>query len=231
MKKITTFNKLLFLFLVFIGVMIFARIQYSGNTRYLFLTWNIFLGWLPYMLSGYLKDYQNKAPYKKLILFSTWLVFFPNALYIITDLIHLQHTSNVPTWYDAILLFASSFAGMMMAFISLKRVEIFLGNIFSKKVVLIFVPVILFLGAFGVYLGRFQRWNSWNVINDPLALGLDIFNKVLFPHDNLKTWGITLILTALYSMLYFFIKIFPQAFPGNNPANANERPFKNDRFE
>ena len=93
-----------------------------------------------------------------------------------------------------------------MAFISLQRVEIFLQNIFSTRIVVMLVPVILFLGSFGVYLGRFQRWNSWNVVNDPLALGMDIFSMIFSPIDNVKTWAITFILMALYSLLYFFIK-------------------------
>jgi len=222
MNTIISFNRLLIIFIAFICAMIIARILYSGNVRFIFLTWNIFLAWIPYVLSGFFKTYRNREKYKQVILFTTWLLFFPNALYIITDLIHLQHETNVPVWYDAILLFASSFAGLMMAFISLHRVENFLESIFTKRTVLLLVPGILFLGAFGVYLGRFQRWNSWNVINDPLALGLDIFSRIVSPQDNLKTWGITFILTVLYSILYFFIKIIPRAFPETTPAEVSK---------
>ena len=205
-------NRLLILFFLFIGVMIFARILYSGSIRYLFLGWNIFLAWVPVVVSGYLDQFRFKEKYKQAILFFTWLLFFPNALYIVTDLIHLQQSTNVPLWYDALLLFASSFIGLIMAFISLQRVEIFLQNIFSTRIVVLLTSVILFLGSFGVYLGRFQRWNSWNVVNDPLALGMDIFSMIFSPIDNVKTWAITFILTALYSLLYFFIKHIPLIF-------------------
>lgn len=212
MKSIITFNRLLFLLLAFIGAMIAARMFYSHSVRYIFLMWNLFLAWLPYILSGLFNVFQSKGKLKQAALFVTWLLFFPNALYIITDLVHLQDTTNVPLWYDALLIFASSFAGLMMAFASLQRTEIFLKNIFSGRIVLALVPFILFLGAFGVYLGRFQRWNSWNVINDPLALGIDISSMVLFPHDNIKTWTTVFILTGLYSILYYFIKLTPHAF-------------------
>jgi uncharacterized membrane protein len=217
MNSFTSFNKLLAVFFGFIGALIIARIIYSGHITYIFLSWNIFLAWIPYALSSFFSAYLHKEKWKQLFLFGSWLLFFPNALYIITDLIHLQQTTNVPLWYDAVLLFASSFAGLVMAFLSLRRVESFLENIFSRKMVLLLVPCILFLGSFGVYLGRFQRWNSWNVINDPWALGMDIFSRFLSPHEHWKAWGITLILTALYGLLYAFVKIIPQALETTRP--------------
>lgn len=205
-------NRLLTLFFVFIAVLIMVRLIYSGSSRYVFLVWNIFLAWIPYILSAFLVRYSKKEKYKQGILFISWLLFFPNALYIITDLIHLQQSTNVPLWYDAILLFASSFIGLMMAFISLYRIEIFLRGIFNRRMVMGMISGIMFIGSFGVYLGRFQRWNSWNVINDPLALGLDIFSRFMNPVDHVKTWAITVILTVFYSMLYMFIKIIPDIF-------------------
>lgn len=218
MKSIITFNRLLLVLLVFIGAMIAARIFYSHSLRYIFLIWNLFLAWLPYLLSGLFGIVRSRSKLKQGVLFLTWLLLFPNALYIITDLIHLKDTTNVPLWYDALLVFASSFAGLIMAFASLQRAEVFLKNMISGKIVLALVPFILFLGAFGVYLGRFERWNSWNVINDPLALGSDIFSILLFPHDNMKTWATIFILTGLYCILYFFIKIIPKTFSETLPA-------------
>lgn len=212
MKSFTAFNRLLLVFFFFIGLLISARIVYSGSIRYIFLSWNIFLAWIPYVLSYYFALYKNKESWKRAILFVSWLLFFPNALYIVTDLIHLEESTNVPLWYDAVLLFASSFVGLIMAFISLQRVEYFLNGIFNKKVVKYIIPLILFTGSFGVYLGRFQRWNSWDVIHNPLALTMDILDRFISPVDNYKTWAITVILTALYSLLYFFIKIIPNAF-------------------
>lgn len=212
MKQFTAFNRLLLAFFFFIGLLITARIIYSGSIRYIFLSWNIFLGWIPYVLSCYFNMYKNKEAWKKIILFGSWLLFFPNALYIVTDLIHLEESTNVPLWYDAVLLFACSFVGLIMAFISLQRVEYFLQGIFNKKTVSYIIPLILFTGSFGVYLGRFQRWNSWDVIHNPLALAMDIADRFISPLDNYKTWAITIILTALYSLLYVFIKIIPNAF-------------------
>ena len=218
MKPLSSFNRLLALFLFFIAGLIFARIIYSGNFRYIFMSWNIFLAWIPYALSSYFVVYQKKEKWKQLILFTSWLLFFPNALYIVTDLVHLEESTKVPLWYDAILLFASSFIGLIMAFVSLRRAEYLLNGFFSKRIVSCMVPLILFMGSFGVYLGRFQRWNSWDVVHNPMALGMDILSRFTSPVDNVKTWAITIILTALYSILYFFIRILPHALHENKTA-------------
>ena len=164
------------------------------------------------MLSNFFAEVKQKAKWKQLFLFASWLLFFPNALYIVTDLIHIDDNKDVPVWYDAVLLFASSFIGIMMAFVSLQKVEFFLKCVFSKRVVAALVPLILFVASFGVYLGRFERWNSWDVIKDPMALGFNIINNFISPIDNYRTWAITILFTAIYSLLYFFLKILPQAF-------------------
>lgn len=179
---------------------------------HLFMIWNIFLAWIPYALSNYFSEVKQKAKWKQLFLFVSWLLFFPNALYIVTDLIHLAENTGIPLWYDAVLLFASSFIGIMMAFVSLRKVEMFLQKTFSKTAVAFLIPAILFVASFGVYLGRFQRWNSWDVVKDPTALAVDILSNFISPVDNYKTWAITILFTGIYSMLYFFLKFLPQAF-------------------
>jgi uncharacterized membrane protein len=215
MKKLSSFNQLLTAVLFFIALLIIARVVYSGTLRYVTMAWNIFLAWIPYILSQYFMDYRTKEKWKQLFLFATWLVFFPNALYIVTDLVHLQDDTNVPWWYDTMLVFCSSFLGIMLAFVSLSKTEVYLGTFFRRRTVAALVAGILFVASFGVYLGRFHRWNSWDVLNNPIALGLEIFSKIMNPFDNYKAWAITLLFTAVYSLLYFFIKILPQSLPGN----------------
>ena len=202
------FQKILLLFFLLIGALIAVRVFYSGSGRYIFLVWNIFLAWIPMFISQYLTANSN-SKYMQGILLSTWLLFFPNALYIITDLIHLQAVSIVPKWFDAILLFTSSFVGLMMAFISLHKVERFLTGMLSKRKVSMLIILFLFLGSFGVYLGRFLRWNSWDIINNPLTLLSSIADRFLFPTQHLQTWSVTFILTAVFYLFYLTIKKLP----------------------
>jgi uncharacterized membrane protein len=196
-------------------LLIAFRIFYSGTLRYVTLGWNIFLAWIPYALSNYFVYYRNKEKWKQLCLFSSWLLFFPNALYIVTDLVHLREVSNMPWWFDSVLVFSSSVAGLIMAFVSLSKAEFYLRSILHKKIVIAMVSAIIFLGSFGVYLGRFHRWNSWDVLNNPVGLGIDIFSKLANPVNNYKAWAITVLFSAVYSLLYYFLKMLPRSMHGN----------------
>jgi uncharacterized membrane protein len=209
LKTALSFNKLVLAFFTFIAVLIAARIIYSGRFGFIFLIWNLFLAWLPFIISTGFKKIQHKQKWKQLLVFFAWLLIFPNALYIVTDLIHLDLETVVPKWYDAILLFTSCITGLMLAFASLLKVERFLLFHFNSRMVHTLVVAILFLGSFGVYLGRFLRWNSWDIISNPLGLLLSITQRFIFPFEHLRTWCITIILTTLFYLLYAAIKKMP----------------------
>ncbi|MGF2413008.1 MAG: DUF1361 domain-containing protein, partial [Ferruginibacter sp.] len=176
---------------------------------FIFLIWNLFLAWIPFTISTFFKMIANADKWKQVIVFSAWLIFFPNALYIVTDLIHLEQETSVPKWYDAVLLFSSSAIGVIMAFVSLLQVERYLAHKFNRTVVQVIVFSILFLGSFGVYLGRFLRWNSWDIISNPLGLLSSIGQRFVFPLQHIQTWGITIILTTAFYLLYLVIKKLP----------------------
>ncbi len=209
MKTTIEIQKILLAFFAFIGLLIAVRIFYTGNTLYLFLVWNIFLAWIPFMISHLFEKMVNQNKWKRGIVFCCWLAFFPNALYIVTDLIHLQQESTVPKWFDAVLLFSAAVVGLMMAFISLHRVEKFLKSTVNKMMLSPLIVLILFLGSFGVYLGRFLRWNSWDILRNPFQLLTSIGHRIISPFDHLQTWGITVIFTMLFYLLYFSIKKMP----------------------
>ena len=223
MLRSFSFEKLLLTFFIFIGLLIACRIYFSGSMLFSFLIWNIFLAWIPFKMSQYLLTTKG-SKWKQGLLFAAWLLFFPNALYIITDLIHLELESSVPKWYDAILLFSSSVMGLMMAFISLNRVEHYLGGKLGSKWRPWLVLVFIFLGSFGVYLGRFLRWNSWDIIRDPGGLIENIIQRIIFPWKHLRTWGMTGILTVFFVLMYESIKRMPSYIwrqEGAKPTDPN----------
>ena len=209
MKPKNSLQQLLLLFMAFIGILLAIRISYSGNFDYLFLAWNIFLAWIPFAFSTLLRVTATHFKWKQLLLFCSWFLFFPNALYMVTDLIHLELETNIPKWFDALLLFTSSVLGLIMAFISLFRVEKFLRNFYQQKNVEIIIAVILFFGSFGVYLGRFLRWNSWDIIRNPLGLLSAVTERFIFPFSHVRTWGITILFTVLFYLMYMGIKKIP----------------------
>ncbi|HMU08883.1 MAG TPA: DUF1361 domain-containing protein [Ferruginibacter sp.] len=208
MKRLPVFERLLLGWFFFIACLIACRIYFSGSMLFIFLVWNIFLAWIPFFISSYLRP-SFPVKWKQYLLLFTWLLFFPNSLYIITDLIHLDIDTGIPKWFDAILIFSASATGLMMAFISLYRVEQFLNKLGGKKWVNVLMLLILFLGSFGVYLGRFLRWNSWDIITNPVQLLMTIGDRILFPLDHLYTWGVTSLLTVLFYLIYFSAKKLP----------------------
>jgi uncharacterized membrane protein len=207
MKRISSFEKFLYSFIAFIAVLIFFRLIYFHSWHFIFLLWNIFLAWLPYTFSKYINNEQ--ARWKKLLIFGLWLLFLPNAFYIVTDLVHLRLPSAAPVWFDAAIIFAAAMAGLVMALVSLCRVEKFLVKNFAKWKVAIIVPAILFLASFGVYLGRYLRWNSWDILANPAELLLSIGGRIISPQDHLRTWGMTVVLTGIFSLLYHTFKKIP----------------------
>lgn len=200
---------MLLAFFAFIGLLIAVRVYYTGSLLYLFLVWNIFLAWVPFIISSLFKKIIAKSKWKQALVFCCWLAFFPNALYLVTDLVHLQIKGPVPKWFDALLLFSSAVVGLIMAFISLYRIELFLNRSMHRKLKAPLVVIILFLGSFGVYLGRFLRWNSWDIISDPLHLLQSIAHRVIDPFDHVQTWGITIVFTVFFYLMYITVKKMP----------------------
>lgn len=201
---------------LFIAVMIAARMIYSGNGSYLFMIWNLFLAWIPYLMSIYFKQLNKKKKIIQVFVFMFWLLFFPNALYIVTDIIHVAQTQAAPLWYDAVLLFTSSLLGLALAFASLIKVEIYLAGYFKTRFVNLIIFLLLLVGAYGVYLGRFERWNSWDVLHNISAMLRYVMATFIHPLQFTKIWVVTFLLTGLYSLCWLLLKALSQHLPAKN---------------
>lgn len=208
MNRKYSIHLLFFASMSFTGLLLAFRIFYSESSTYLFLVWNLFLAWIPLVISSCLSQ-SKQNQYVQWILLMGWLLFFPNALYIITDLVHLKIRQNVPLWFDSILLFSAILNGMMMAYASLNKIESFLRLKFSKWRCNAILISFLFLSSFGIYLGRFLRLNSWDVVTNPMYLISEILQRFIFPLDHPLTWGVTIILTIFFNVFYFSIKSIP----------------------
>ncbi len=220
MKRELSLPQLLFIFFVFILSMLAIRIYISGKMHFVFLIWNIFLAFIPFAISSYILPYWIKKDNRILFFLTTciWMLFFPNALYIVTDLIHLQLQTSIPKWFDAVILFSSAILGLLLAFISLRKVEHLLTHFISSRKVNVITFLILAISSFGVYLGRFLRWNSWDILQNPFELLKSIAERVCFPLDHLRTWVMTFLLSILFYLLYNVIKQLPRMIV--EPENA-----------
>lgn len=203
-------------------VFLIVRIYLSARLGYIFLVWNLFLAWIPYIVSLLMKNIEGKTRYRVLLLalFFTWLLFFPNAPYILTDLIHLRAKQNIPLWFDLLLICSFAWNGLILGFCSLFEIHKILNKRFSRATSWGIVTVLMFLSGFGIYLGRFERWNSWDILTNPLGLINDVMYKLFHPFQHAHTFGVTLFfsLFLLISYLTLAVLIKPQNYEetGNN---------------
>ncbi len=151
-------NQLLALSVCFTLLLLSVRVAFSGTFMYGFLAWNLVLAAVPIFISNRLLIEKNS--YLQILLFAGWLVFFPNAFYILTDLVHLEPRAGIPFWMDIILVFSAAINGLLLGFCSLFEAEKFLLSKFEKRGTFRLMILVIFLTSWGIYIGRFLRWNT-----------------------------------------------------------------------
>jgi uncharacterized membrane protein len=195
----------LYIPIAFTMLMLIARMISTNSLNYIFLAWNLFLAWMPFWLSTELIR-PNNSKWNNWLLFGCWLLFLPNAPYIITDFLHLKQRWGVPVWYDTLLVFSASLNGLMLAFLSIRNVDRFLTNRFGARKTLIIITSIFFLCAFGIYVGRFLRYNSWDIVMNTSQVLSDVWDRFINPFEHTKTWGVTILFGLFLSISYFSLK-------------------------
>lgn len=203
-------NKWLYISMAFSCSLLLVRMAMMHSLTYIFFGWNLFLAWIPFLLSNYLVQ-QPKQKIKQYLILFTWLVFFPNAPYIITDMFHFEERLPVPFYYDLVLCFSFAWNGLLLGLISLFNVEKWAAINWGNKKAAVIVCVSLFLCGFGIYLGRYLRWNSWDILINPLDLTKEIIVRVIYPFEHIRTWSVTVLFTSLLTIIYFNIKKLAQA--------------------
>ncbi len=191
---------------LFIAGLLMARILRTHTIMFAFIPWNLLLAAIPLYLSYRLnKTTDRRMPW---VYLAAWLLFFPNAMYIITDIFHLRERPDVPQWYDLLILFSAAISGVIMGFLSLQNVEQFLRRNISYKLVPWAVLFFFLLCGYGIYLGRYLRWNSWDIITQPISLLLDVKQDVLHPVRNNQCWMLSGLFGVWLHVLYRYFKKF-----------------------
>jgi len=187
-----------------------ARIAYSDSRRYSGLVWNLFLAWIPFLLAylAYLLSWRKALMYVAIPVFAfLWLIFFPNAPYILTDLQHLSdRVSNVPLWYDVIMLIWFSWTGMLLGVVSLNLMQEIIQRQLGRLPSWIFVFAVAALTSVGLYVGRFVRLNSWDVLQNPAGAASDVFDWLQDP--SLRSAGFIGLYTAFFVFVYLTVHAF-----------------------
>lgn len=189
----------------FSTLLVVCRVLFTSSLMYSFLVWNIFLAAVPLYLSVKALNAEKKS---SLIVYSMlWLLFFPNSMYIVTDLFHLGKKPQVPLWYDLLLIFSSATNGIIYGFLSLSNMEKILNRFSSARVRNLVIFTVMILCGYGIYLGRFERWNSWDVITQPYDLTYSVVSHITHPFKNSDAWLISFCFGMWMYLLYKYVRL------------------------
>ena len=210
MMKLSGISKMLVLSIAFSMSLLLVRFFYSKTMAYSFYGWNTFLAIIPYVSATWLLKLKRlKSP--AIFLLATWLVFFPNAPYLITDILHYEERPPVPFWFDILLVISATWNGLILGITSLINVETFLLRYVKPIWVRVMVFFSLLLCSYGIFLGRFLRFNSWNIITDPAYLAYTSAHHVLLPQHYPELWVFTILFAVLLSIIFFTLKKLPRS--------------------
>lgn len=200
--------------------MLAARWLYTGSSSYRFLLWNLFLAWIP-LVSAFVASAScagGRFCFVRLLMYGgVWLLFFPNAPYILTDLFHLRVHDNSLFWYDLIMLLSFAWTGCFLGFVSLnamqRLVERIIERIFPVRFLgaaMGWVLVLMMAGVsgFGIYLGRFLRWNSWDLLLRPLSVLGDIWDRIANPLAHNRTFAFSIAFSVFFVVTYLLLTSF-----------------------
>ena len=191
-------------------MLVAARVAYSDSRRHTGLIWNLFLAWIPFMLAYFAHAFSWRRVLLYLIIpvvAFLWLIFFPNAPYMLTDLQDLTRgASGAPLWYDVLIVVWCSWTGMLLGVISLYLMQDIVFRSFGRAAGWIFVFAISGLSSFGIYLGRFVRLNSWDILQDPAETAMEILGLVIDPSMRLAAF------TLLYTFFFLFVFLLLYSF-------------------
>lgn len=147
-----------------------VRVWLTGSLRYGFLGWNLFLAWLPYLAALGATALARCGRPGVIPIGIVWLLFWPNAPYIVTDAIHLRRPGAMPGWFDAGLVAIFAATGVALGLLSLLLMHRIVAARHGRAAGWLLVALAVPLGAVGIYLGRVHRFNSWDAVADPLGI-------------------------------------------------------------
>jgi uncharacterized membrane protein len=183
------------------------RVIYTGESMFLFLVWNLFLAYLPYILSTYIaRRVANWSKGRLIIALAPWLLLVPNSFYILTDLFHLRPQESIPLWYDLALIIAFAWNGLIVGVLSIRQIEVVIQRRWQSANEWLFILPVMYLNALGIFIGRYLRFNSWDVITNPLGLVNEVLYLLIHPIRNRFDWSMIICFTLLLALFYLTLK-------------------------
>ncbi len=194
--------------------MLLIRIIASDSQRYNFLIWNLALAIIPALLAWWLVFRIQKfgwLKWQQIVLTIAWILFLPNSFYIITDLIHLRSNYEADLLFDITLLANFIVAGMMFGYLSVYLVHSQMLRRFRERNAYGLIGLLFLVVSFAICLGRYSRWNTWDILLQPTGLLFDVSDRVINPDAHLQTYQTTLVLFLMlfggYTVIYESIRL------------------------
>jgi uncharacterized membrane protein len=187
------------------AALVAARIILLGQFGCAFLVWNLFLAWLPMIFALLIREHCNHGGQRGWKLFglgAAWILFFPNSPYLVTDLVHLTTKFRGHYWADMILLFLCALTGLVLGFISLYVVQSVIARRHGNLMSWLFVAAVAGLSGVGVFLGRFVRLNSWDVLLRPANIFQHINNWLSDPFGSLLPYVFPVLFATFLLVAY-----------------------------
>ena len=207
-NKFSGFEQMIFVSMCFTIIMVGLRYAYTGERLYFFYPWNLFLATVPLLISRQLKRFR-KINFKTTMLLGCWLLFLPNAPYIITDIFHFEERPLIPFWFDLLIVISGAWNGIALCITSLLQVERFLVKHLKSKFHFPITLLLITLCSYGIYLGRYKRYNSWNIVTNPGDIAHTMLSHVAEPVEHIQAWMFTVSFTMLLALMYFTVKKIP----------------------
>jgi uncharacterized membrane protein len=196
-RRLAVLSALGLLSTLVVGLVAF-RVAYTHSTDGTNLVWNLFLAWVPLCLALLLYDRHERRAGVALLasLGLLWLLFFPNAPYIVTDLRYLAGSTGKAFWYDGLLIGTAATTGLLLGFVSLYLLHAIVRRTVGARRAWVFAFGVLALSSVGVYLGRVLRWNSWDVFVRPGSIAADLAHALLDPLAHPRPIAISILFTS-----------------------------------
>ena len=192
------------LYLTILGTVLLAiRVVTTQTIFFTFLLWNLFLALMPLLISKSLRYNStiNNSKIFSLLFIVLWLLFIPNSPYIFTDLMHVNNDYGM-RWFDFILILIFTVNGLLLGILSLLDIFHLLTDKYTTRITHTVIFGICFLGGFGMFLGRFLRFNSWDIITRPNTLFYSVFYKLFIK----ETWIWTLLFGSFMWLSFLVLK-------------------------
>lgn len=190
-------------------LLIAARVVHTRRLTYAFLVFNLVLAWIPLgfaLAADAFERWRSRAGGALAVAcIAAWLAFFPNAPYVGTDIMHLRVHDNRLFWLDLTALQAFAWTGLALGFLSLAVVQRVVARRLGVVASWLFAMGAIAASAFGIYLGRFRRWNSWDIVRNPTALLYDAAGTLLHPLANARAIAFCVVLAAFLFTAYVVV--------------------------